>query len=61
MWTVQGEGVCQMTILLHKPYLLKVSTKGNGAKNSENLPTWFMDGLIFDIIRSTIVYIIDMY
>ena len=25
---MRGEGVSQMTILLHKPYLVKVTTKG---------------------------------
>ena len=29
-----------MTILLHKPYLVKVTTKGEGVKN---LTTWFMN------------------
>ena len=37
-------GVSQMTILLHKPYLVKVTTKGGGgSKISKNLTTWFMD------------------
>ena len=32
-----GGGVSQMTILLHKPYLVKVSTKGAGrGKNTQN-------------------------
>ena len=28
-WTVEG-GVCQMTILLYKPYFVKATTKGKG-------------------------------
>ena len=33
-----------MTILLHKPYLVKVTTKGEGvSKIPKNLATWFMD------------------
>ena len=34
-----GRGVSQMTILSHKPYLGKVTTKEGGQKNH----TWFMD------------------
>ena len=48
-WTVEGggvRGVSQMTILLHKPYLVKATTKGEGgSKISKNLTTWFMDDL----------------
>ena len=33
MWTWQGEGGYQMSILLHKPYFVKLSTKGEGIKN----------------------------
>ena len=29
-------GVNQKTILLHKPYFLKVSTKGGGGQNTQN-------------------------
>ena len=38
-------GGCQMSILLHKPYLVKWSIKedGVGSKISQNLFTWFMD------------------
>ena len=45
MWTWQGGGgVCQMSILLHKPYLVKLSTKGEGgSKMPKILSTWFMD------------------
>ena len=33
-----------MTILLHKPYLVKVTTKGErGSKMPKKLTTWFMD------------------
>ena len=32
-----------MTILLHKPYLVKVTTMGGGVKIPKNLTTWFMD------------------
>ena len=32
-----------MTILINKPYLLKVTEKGGGAKIPQNLTTWFMD------------------
>ena len=39
MWTVEGEGVSQMTILLHKPYFVKVITKwGGGQKYPKILP-----------------------
>ena len=39
-----GRGVCQMSILLHKPYLVKLSTKGGGgSKMPKILSTWFMD------------------
>ena len=32
-----------MSILLHKPYLVKVTTKGGGgSKISKNLTTWFL-------------------
>ena len=34
-----------MTILLHKPYLVKVTTKGGGgSKIPKNVTTWFLDG-----------------
>ena len=40
MWTWQGEGVCQMSILLHtyvcKSYLEKWSTKGEGVKSRKH-------------------------
>ena len=40
----QLRGVSQMTILLHKSYLIKVTTKGGGgSKIPKNLTTWFMD------------------
>ena len=43
-WSVEGEGVSQITILLHKPYLVKVNTKGGGgSKIPKILTTWFMD------------------
>ena len=33
MWTRQGEGVCQMSMLLHKPYLVKKGPqRGRGSK-----------------------------
>ena len=35
----RGEGVNQMTILLHKPYIVKVATMGEGeSKKSKKLP-----------------------
>ena len=39
-WTdEEGGGVSQMTILLHKPYLVKVTTKGErGLKYPKNWP-----------------------
>ena len=45
MWTWKGGGgVSQMSMLLHKPYLVKWSTKGGGgSKISKKLSTWFMD------------------
>ena len=47
---LRGEGVSQMTILLHKPVLVKATTKwGGGSKTSKNLNKWFMDD---PIIRS---------
>ena len=33
-----------MTILLHKPYLVKVATKGGGVKNTQNVD-YVVDGL----------------
>ena len=39
---LRGRGVCQMTILLHKSYLVKVTKKG-GQKYPKNLTTWFMN------------------
>ena len=33
----------QMSILLHKPYLVKWSTKGEGVKNFQKMSTWFMN------------------
>ena len=40
----RGEGVSQMSMLLHKPYLVKWSTKGEGGQKSpKKLSTWFMD------------------
>ena len=36
-------GVCQMSILLHKPYLVKWFTKGRGGQNVQKLSTWFMN------------------
>ena len=35
-------GVWQITILLHKSYLVKVFLKGEGVKSPENLSTWYM-------------------
>ena len=32
-----------MIILLHKPYLVKVTTKGEGVEIPKNLTTYFMD------------------
>ena len=37
-------GLSQMTILLHKHYFVKVTTKGGGgSKIPKKLTTWFMD------------------
>ena len=37
----------QMNILLQKPYLVNVTTKGEeGVKISKNFTTWFMDDLL---------------
>ena len=33
----EGRGVSQMTILLHKPYLVKVTTKGKGVQNTQKI------------------------
>ena len=49
---LRREGVTQMTILLFKSYLVKVSTK-SVVKNPKNLSTWFMDG--------SILYLKDSY
>ena len=38
-----GQGVIQITILLHKPNLAKVTTKGEGVKMPKNLAILFMD------------------
>ena len=37
-----GGGGCQMSLLLHKPYSVKCSTKGD-TKMSNKMSTWFMD------------------
>ena len=45
----QGERVCQMSILLHKLYLVKLSTKekrGKNAKNTVHNFTWLMNGTL---------------
>ena len=39
----RGRGVSQMSMLLHKSYLVKWSTKGEGGKNLQKLSTWSMD------------------
>ena len=36
MWTVEGEGFSQMTISLHKPHLIKVSSNGEGGGVKNN-------------------------
>ena len=38
---LRGSGVTQMTILLNKPYLVKVTTRGS--KIPKILTAWFMD------------------
>ena len=38
MWIDEGEGDSQMTILLFKPYFVKVTTKGGGSKYPKILP-----------------------
>ena len=42
---LRGRGVSQMTILLHKPELIRVQEEeiGEGVKNAKNLSTWFID------------------
>ena len=41
---LKGRGLNQMTILLHKPYFLNVTTKGEGGPEiHKNLTTLFMD------------------
>ena len=44
-WGEPGEGVSQMTILLHKPYFVKMSMNG---KKVKNLSTWFIDDILDD-------------
>ena len=40
---VKGEGVAQMSTLLNKSYLVKVTTKGGGgSKMPQILSTWFV-------------------
>ena len=47
----RGRGVFQMSILLHKPYLVKWSTKGEGgSKMFKNLSTWFMDDPLYKFL-----------
>ena len=55
---LRGEGVSQMTILLHKPYLVKVTKKG-GPKIPKKLTIWFMNDLIIksDLFQLTLSYI----
>ena len=46
MWIWKGEEVRKISISIHKPYLLKWSTKGErgaGVKNVQKLSTLFMD------------------
>ena len=38
-----GEGAYQMSILLHKPYQVKIFHKGGRVKMSNYLFTWFMN------------------
>ena len=40
---IEGDGVSQMAILLHKPYLVKVTTKGAGGSKIPKKTTWFMN------------------
>ena len=43
-----------MSILLHKPYLVKWSTKrGGGSKKSKFLSTWFMNDPLYFFLPST--------
>ena len=46
-WPARGEGDSQMTILLHKPYLVNVARKEveEESKIPKKLTTWFMDDL----------------
>ena len=42
------EGVNQISILIHKFYLEKWSTRREGAKKFQKLSTWFMDNSYSD-------------
>ena len=45
-----------MTILLHKPYLVKVTTKGEGgSKIPKILTTWFMNDSLCDMLIDDVV------
>ena len=50
---MEGEGISQMSILLHKPYLVKLSTKGRGSKMS----TCFMDDPLGILGISVVLYL----
>ena len=47
---LRGEGVSQITILLHKPYF--DHAEGRGTKTSKNWTSWFMDGSLLERERS---------
>lgn len=34
---LRGDGISQMTILLHTPYLIKVTTKGGEGQNTQKI------------------------
>ena len=42
MWAIYGEGVIKLTILQNKPHLNSKCDQ-EGAKNSYNMSTWFLD------------------
>ena len=53
---LRGEGgVAQMSTLLNKSYLVKVSTKGGGgSKMPQILSTWFVHSPLYEFLRDEI-------
>ena len=53
---LRGRGISKMTILLHKPYLVKLTMKWEGVKNTQKLPRglWMTPGT--QVMESTNIF-----